>query len=488
MPDILLTHSYHLADDPKQLRKMQPYAPLGTLYAAAALRDAGHTIHVLDSTLRDPRTTLASMLHRHAPRIVVIYEDDFNFLSKMCLLTMRELAFSIARTASEYGAVVVAHGSDATDTAAEYLRAGANFVLTGEAEATLPALCHRILAHEPVSDVPGVLWIDAQGKMIRSTEDRPRNTKWALSSPPAREFIDIEPYRRSWKAAHGRFSANIVASRGCPYSCNWCAKPISGSRFQLRSADAVAKEMRELKTLYGAQHIWFSDDIFGLQRSWLRDFACAVRKHDARLPYKIQARADLINEEAATLLADSGCSEVWMGVESGSQRVLDAMDKRLRVSHVFEATQHLRSRGISACYFLQLGYPGEGWPEILETLALVRQAKPDDIGVSISYPLPGTVFHERVEAEIAAKRNWAHSDDLCAMFSGAYSNDFYRSVRDALHAEVASSPNRVQNDLWHDLELREPFARRISESPKPSIQTPREFLPLSSVLSARGVA
>lgn len=496
MTDVLLTHSYHLANDQKQLRKMQPYAPLGTLYAATALQEAGLTLRVFDSTLLNPQEHLRAVLNESSPKIVVIYEDDFNFLSKMCLLSMRETAKEIARQAKLADAIVIAHGSDETDFAAEYLRGGVDYILTGEAEEVLVELCRHLLAGSDPRATPGLVWQDpASGEICRSGLAKVRNGDWAAMPSPARRLIDMEPYRQAWTNAHGYFSANVVASRGCPYSCNWCAKPISGNRYQVRAAQDVALELKELKDVYGVQHVWFSDDIFALNRRWLRDFAHYVEAHRANIPYKIQARADLITDEVATMLATSGCAEVWMGVESGSQKVLDAMDKHLRISDVLASTERLQQRGIKACFFLQLGYPGEGWSELMETVELVRKARPDDIGVSISYPLPGTLFYERIQAELAPKRNWQDSDDLCVIFSGAYSDKLYRMVRDALHEEVRGWNSSVDNEqavasLWSHITELEPSERRhpTQSSNLPQRQTRNEhFVPLR-MLTAKGGA
>lgn len=495
MIEVLLTHSYHLANDEKQLRKMQPYAPLGTLYAASALQEAGISLRVFDTTLLNPSEELEAILQETAPKIVVIYEDDFNFLSKMCLLAMRQTAQQIAHLGKAAGAIIVAHGSDETDFAEEYFKAGVDFILTGEAEEVLALLCRRLLANEDPSSIPSLIWRNQGNHAIsRSGATRVRNSDWPAMTGPARMFIDMAPYRQAWKEAHGYFSANIVASRGCPYSCNWCAKPISGNRYQVRAAEEIAQEMLELKQMHGVEHIWFSDDIFGLNRRWLRDFAQSVHRHQAKLPYKIQARADLITDEVATLLASSGCQEVWMGVESGSQRVLDAMDKHLQVADVLNATAYLQSCGIKACFFLQLGYPGEGWAELVETVELVRKARPDDIGVSISYPLPGTPFYERVRSELSAKRNWKDSDDLCVMFSGAYSDRFYRMIRDALHEEVRSWHGKPERNgsidaPWDRIEELEPSERQQTEhtfsKPLQLHGHQANFLPLQ-MLTAKG--
>jgi radical SAM superfamily enzyme YgiQ (UPF0313 family) len=259
---------------------------------------------------------------------------------------------------------------------------------------------------------------------------------------------------------------NAVASRGCPYRCNWCAKPISGDRFHVRPAEAVAEEMLRLKADYGVEHIWFGDDVFALSHRWAEQLADEVEKRNCAVPFKIQSRADLMTEATVQALRRAGCAEVWMGVESGSQKILDAMDKGLRVSEVVDARRRLKDAGIQACYFLQFGYPGETWREIQQTIALVRLTHPHDIGVSVSYPLPNTKFYEKVQAELGHKRNWTDSDDLSAMFTAEYSDTFYHAVRDALHAEVDSWRNQVARDqvasLWQRVTELEPISRNPS--------------------------
>jgi radical SAM superfamily enzyme YgiQ (UPF0313 family) len=235
----------------------------------------------------------------------------------------------------------------------------------------------------------------------------------------------------------------------------------------VRTPDAVAEEIVELRDTYGAEHLWFGDDVFALDHRWATQFACEVEERRCALPFKVQSRADLMSAETVDSLRRSGCVEVWMGVESGSQRILDAMDKGLQVENVVAATERLRAAGIRACYFLQFGYPGEGWKEVQQTVSLVRATRPDDIGVSVSYPLPNTRFYERVQAELGRKRNWTDSDDLSVMFRAAYTNGFYLALRDALHAEVnswhstiptASDSSRIA-ELWRKVDELEPLTR-----------------------------
>jgi anaerobic magnesium-protoporphyrin IX monomethyl ester cyclase len=468
--DVLLTHSYHLPYDRKQVRKMQPYPPLGTLYAAALLRERGLSVAMFDSMLHEPEPGFREALRIHRPKIVAIYEDDFNFLTKMCLTRMRELAWEMIRSARESGARVVVHGSDASDHAAEYLRHGCEYVLDGEAEYTLLHVVQALRNGSDASQIAGVKWLkdSASQDAIGCCEKRPAGHGAALPLP-ARDLIDLSVYRDAWKQAHGFFSMNLIASRGCPFRCNWCAKPIFGDSYQLRPARTVAQEMRLLRDEYDAEHLWFADDIFALNRHWVQEFAAAVEELSCAIPFKVQARADLLTGETARALKRAGCAEVWMGVESGSQKVLDAMDKGLRVEEVVAARHHLKQEGILACYFLQLGYPGEGWEEIQKTISLVRETRPDDIGVSFSYPLPNTRFYARVREQLGAKRNWSDSEDLCVMFKGAYTDLFYRAVRDALHEEVESwhfpmrhgAEQKAVQEKWRAVETLEPVSRNL---------------------------
>jgi anaerobic magnesium-protoporphyrin IX monomethyl ester cyclase len=252
--------------------------------------------------------------------------------------------------------------------------------------------------------------------------------------PPARDLIDAEAYREAWRS-QGRVSMNLVTSRGCPFHCNWCAKPIWGQRYSVRSPQDVVDEIRTLRGL-GAEHLWFMDDIFGLKPGWLGEFAEAVEAAGLRTPFKCLSRADLLLRSGEIeALARAGCETVWLGAESGSQAVLDAMEKGTTVDQVREATRRLKDADIEVAFFLQFGYPGETWEDIQRTLRLVRDCEPDDVGVSVSYPLPGTPFFERVRDRIRGRSNWVDSADLAMLYDGPYPTSFYHLLHARLHAE-----------------------------------------------------
>ena len=363
---------------------------------------------------------------------MVVCEDGFNFLSKMCLGRRRELACDMARHANALGIPSAAYGPDPSDHAGPYLRAGFDYVLLGEVESILLDLVRGL----PIREIAGIAFRERDTGEIQYTPQRPLSTGLNDLPVAAWDLIDVKKYRDAWIAKHGFFSLNMISSRGCPFHCNWCAKPAYGNTYRVRNADLVAQEMQHLKRAFNPDHLWFADDIFALSNRWTLDFADAVERYGARIPFKMQSRCDLMTRSTVEALRRAGCQEVWMGAESGSQRILSAMEKDQRVEKIYEARRNLARHQIKACYFLQFGYPGESWPEIEATIRMVRETRPDDIGVSVSYPLPGTKFFNIVSAQMNGKSNWRESGDLAMMFRGAFSSDFYRALAEALHLEV----------------------------------------------------
>ncbi len=489
---------------------MKPYPPLATLLAAALLRERGHDIAFFDAMLAADVDAFTAALERERPAVVGILEDNFNFLTKMCTLRMREATLAMVRAAHERGCRVAVNGSDAVDRPEIYLEAGADAVILGEAERAFAEVAERWLASgDALGDVAGlalpaaravpparrggagsgrsdhtgdaaarsgrlpVLALNGAGaggaSGVRRTPARTAEQDLDALPFPAWDLVDVEAYRTAWTRAHGRLSWNVVTSRGCPYGCNWCAKPVFGRRYSQRSPASVAEELARLRREVAPDHVWFADDIFGLTPAWIEAFGEEVRRRGARIPFMIQSRVNLMRPAAVAALAAAGAEEVWMGVESGSQAVLDAMEKGSTVQQARDATRTLKAHGVRACWFIQLGYPGEGWPEIVQTRDLLREERPDDVGVSVAYPLPGTRFHERVAEELGVKRNWADTDDLAMLFHGTYTTPFYRRVRTLLHDEARADgpPRAVLDARWSRLAAEEarhrsPRATRVA--------------------------
>jgi anaerobic magnesium-protoporphyrin IX monomethyl ester cyclase len=458
---ILIAHSFFLKRDPKQFERSKPYAPLATLIAAAILRDRGHQVALFDATFEESADSFEATLDRIDPSIVLLVEDNFNYLTKMCTENRRCDALQMIAAAHRRGCRVAANGPDASDHPKLYLDAGAEVVLVGEGEFGVADVVAAFRGTgEPLERTTGLILLDDAGQVRYTT---PRRQERDLDSLPfpAWDLADADAYRRVWTKARGYFSWNVAASRGCPYSCNWCAKPTFGRRYSQRSPAYVAEEMRLLKATVAPDHIWFVDDIFGMTEHWIAEFAREVVRRGAVIPFMMQSRTSLIHARVAEALQAAGAEEVWLGIESGSQRILDAMDKGTLVEAARTSTRMLKNQAIRVGWFLQLGYPSEEWEDIILTRDLVHDEAPDDIGVSVSYPLPGTVFYERVAADLGARRNWRDTDDLAMLFQGTYDTAFYRMVRDALHADAAA--RSVDQAGWNDLARRAATHR----SPKP---------------------
>jgi anaerobic magnesium-protoporphyrin IX monomethyl ester cyclase len=433
---VLFGQSYFLRFDPKLWQAMQPYPPLGSLYAASYLRSRGYDVVLFDAMLAESETEWATAIESEKPHYAVLFEDNFNYLSKMCLLRMREAAWRMIAMAKQRGCTVILCGADASDHAADYLIYGADYVLLGEGEVTLGELMDSLTrrTRQALKDILGLAY-KSSGKPCLNAR-RPDIHDLDALPFPAWDLVDVERYRSIWMERQGYFSMNIVTTRGCPFHCNWCAKPIWGQRYNSRSPENVVAEMRWLKEVYHPDHLAFVDDIFGLKPGWISLFAELVNEEGARIPFKCLNRVDLLLRPGEVdALAQAGAQTVWVGAESGSQKILDAMDKGTQVDQIYNARQLLKKASIQAGFFLQFGYPGETRADIEATIRMVRKCAPDDIGFSVSYPLPGTKFYAAVRDQLGKKQNWRDSDDLAMLYHGSFSTAFYRQLHRVVHKE-----------------------------------------------------
>ncbi len=433
MNNILFTHSYFLRFDPKQWALGQPYPPLGTLYAASLMRKNGYRVSLFDTMFVSDPDEVQEQLEKHQPDFFVVYDDGFNYLTKMCLTNMREAAFSMCKQAKAKGCKVIVCSSDSTDRYEKYLAEGADFVIIGEGEQTLLELAGAI--RDGVTDysaIQGLAYVK-DGKFIK-TLGRPVMKDLDVLPLPAWDLVDIQQYKDSWLKNTGYFSLNMSTTRGCPFKCNWCAKPIYGNRYNSRSPQNVVQEIKLLKEWFGIDHLWFCDDIFGLKPGWVEEFSRLMQREKLKIRFKIQSRADLlIEDDLVKALAASGCENAWIGAESGSQKILDAMDKGTTVEQIHQSTHLMKKYGIKPSFFIQFGYLGEVKEDIELTIKMINQLLPFEIGISVSYPLPGTIFYDKVKADLKSKTNWTDSDEMALMFSNTFPPSYYKQLHRYVH-------------------------------------------------------
>ncbi len=433
---VLFASSYFLSLDPRSCQKQSPYPPLGTLYAATAFLHQGYTVSVFDSMIR-PFKEFKPFFIQENPDVFVLYDDEFNYLTKMCLSRMRDAALNLIKLAATQHLPIFVYTSDAMDYPEPFLKAGATAVIQREGEAALQDILLSLkkgLWEKNKYSIPGITFFS--GQALYRTLTRELITDLDPLPPPQYELCDIPSYQKIWKKHKRPFSLNISTSRGCVYRCNWCAKPLFGKSYRCHSPQRVASEFIRLKKTYGAESLWITDDIFGLKKGWLTELASLCSSLSIQMPYTCLTRADLLlREHDCQNLKTTGCSQVWIGAESGSQRVLNKMEKGITVEQIRHSRQKAMEHGIKIGYFIQFGYLEETWEDICHTRRLIRETLPEGLGISVSYPLPGTSFYEKVKGQLKKKTHWNHSKDLAMLYYGHYSPFFYRILHAMTHHE-----------------------------------------------------
>jgi radical SAM superfamily enzyme YgiQ (UPF0313 family) len=426
MAELLLTHGYFLYEDPKELQIMKPYAPLGILYLCSHLRKQGFDVDVFDTTFSS-REALFEHLRIEAPSVVGIYAN----------LMTRGNVVEILKVAHEAGWKTIVGGPEPGAYALEYLQAGADFVVFGEGELTMQELLEafRAGATDSCADIPGLAYLDANGNM-HETPQRAQIADLDRQPWPARHAIDISRYVKTWRDAHGKGSVNFITARGCPYKCRWCSHQVFGQTHRRRDPLLVVDEVEWLLQTYSPDMVWVSDDVFTINHKWIRDYAAEMRRRGLRIPFECISRADRLNAEMLDLLAELGCFRVWIGSESGSQRILDAMERGVKVEQVQQAVALTRERGIESGMFLMWGYEGEELDDIEATIKHVSISKPDIFFTTVSYPIKGTPYYQKVSDRLVQLKPWGVSSDREIKIKGRHSRTFYSYADKLLRDEV----------------------------------------------------
>ncbi len=438
-PDITLVHPLFICKDPVEEKLMTPYFPLGLMYLAAVLRDHGYTVDLFDCTFREDYREFEAYMREVRPPVVGITS----------LITIRRHALILADIAHRYGATVILGGPDPTGLPDRYLfyRSGGEFpvdmVVYDEGELTLLDVMRYLHApgetFQRLEDIPG-LRLRGEDGQVHATAPRPLIPNLDALPFPARDLVDMEAYRQAWRKAHGYWALSIINTRGCPYACTWCQKAVFGRTYRSRSAANAAEEMKHIKEVYAPDMLRVVDDITGVNRKWVLQWRDEVLRRDAAIPFECLTRVNLATEEMLSALRDIGCVKIYFGAESGSQKVLNAMKKGIRVEHIYQATERCKRLGIRTYFFMMVGYPGEEWEDLRLSVKLLRETLPDEFSTTIAYPLPGTEFYEQVRDRLMFESEWQLDWDYTAenrlLFRrDKYNTRFYRWVIRWFHKE-----------------------------------------------------
>ena len=430
--DILLTHGYFLREDAHELQVMKPYPPLGILYVSAFLKVRGFAVGVCDTTFKT-RSDFSALLHRERPPVVGIYGT---LMTKFAVLQMM-------REARAVGAHVILGGPEPANYAEEYIRCGADVIVFGEGEAAVAELLPRLAAQGPnrLEGISGIAYRCEDGKIGR-TPARPMIGDLDTLPEPDREAVDLEQYISTWRVHHGAGPASLISSRGCPYHCAWCSRSVFGQSHRRCSPARTADEVQHIVARYRPDQLWYADDVFTIHHAWLFAYAAELKQRGLRLPFECISRADRLNEEVIRCLAAMGCFRLWLGSESGSQRILDAMQRGVKVEEIRAMTKALRRHGIQTGLFIMLGYEGEEIADLEATVDLLQASAPDVFLTTVAYPVKDTAYYEQVRSRLRPEAAWELQTDRDLTVLGRRSRRFYSYATRWMVASAALAQGR----------------------------------------------
>jgi radical SAM superfamily enzyme YgiQ (UPF0313 family) len=432
MSDLLLTHGYFLFEDEKEMQIMRPYPTLGLLYVSAWLRRAGFDVEIFDSTFSS-RSQLFERLAQ-GPGVIGIYTN----------LMTRRVVLDIAAEAKRHGWTVVLGGPESANYPAEYLAAGGDVVVIGEGETTMEELLPALAANGPhrLHGVTGTVFRDEAGVLITNPE-REKIANLDSIPWPDRTRIDQARYVDVWREKHGMGSVNLITARGCPYKCNWCSHAVFGYTHRRRTYLDCANELEHIMETWRPDQVWYSDDVFTIHHGWLFDYAKELKRRNVRVPFETISRADrMMKDEVLETLAQMGCYRIWIGSESGSQRILDAMERGVKVEQVIWAAQAARRYGIQVGMFLMWGYPGEQIEDIAATVDLVKKCQPEIHLTTVAYPIKNTGYFKKASDLVVLDKTWAAATDRDHRIRGRHSRAYYKHADLWLNNEVEGA--RIQ--------------------------------------------
>lgn len=432
---------------------MKPYPPLGILYISSHLRKKGFQVEVFDSTFGS-REQLFEMLRRGPPSVLGVYAN----------LMTRSNVLGILRTAKQCGWQTVAGGPEPSAYIPQYLDAGADVIVIGEGELTIEELLQVLPtgSQESLHRVDGIAFRSSDGTVVKT---KPREQLRDIDAQPwpDREAIDVGQYVGTWRKHHGMGSVSLITARGCPYHCRWCSHEVFGKTHRRRKPASVADELEWLIERYQPDMAWMADDVFTIHPGWLSQYSVELKRRQLRLPFECISRADRLNARVVETLAEMGCFRVWIGSESGSQRVLDAMQRGVTVEQVRTAVTLCRANGIQTGMFLMWGYEGEELEDIEATVQHVKQTNPDIFFTTVAYPIKGTPYFSEVAERVEALKPWNVSSDREVRVRGRHSRRFYGFADRLLRSEVEIERMQAKSDLdltaFHKLQSEAALAR-----------------------------
>ena len=434
---IILSHGYFLKEDPRELEIMKPYVPLGILYISAWLEKNGFENDVYDSTFSSFEKFCENLLTKK-PQLLCLYT---NLMTKLNILKIIDFVKNEPLLSNTK---IILGGPEVRNHDEAFLNYGAHIIVVGEGEQTMLDIClHFIDGQFNISEIESICYKE-DGKIIR-TKERSKIRSIDELPFPNRHKVDLQKYFDAWKSKHGTSSISLSTMRGCPYTCNWCSRAVYGQSYRRRSPKLVVDEIIDVQKNYQFDSIWFVDDVFTISHKWLAEFNHEINSRQVKINFECITRADRLTDEALLMLKESGCVRVWIGTESGSQKIIDAMDRRVDVKQVRRMLIAAKKMGIQTGTFIMVGYPGENIEDIEETIKHLTESDPDLYTITIAYPIKGTQLYNQTESNFINQQPWHNSTDRQIDFKRTHHKKFYEMAIRLIYNEVKLHKLKKEN-------------------------------------------
>jgi anaerobic magnesium-protoporphyrin IX monomethyl ester cyclase len=368
--------------------------PLGLGYLAAALKKRGYEVELVDCTFMG-KDQAARQICNSTAEVVGFYS----------MFSMKKTTLQLAQAVrdSRGGDCLLVAGGPLPSWAPESFLGVFDAVAVGEGEETMVELVDCVARDAEPSGVKGLVLRD--GKRMVETGKRGFVADLDGLAFPARELFDNNAYKKYYQQSFGYTTTSMMTSRGCPFSCDFCSRPIFGTNLRTRSAQNIAQEVEQVKAL-GYERIWFADDCFTANRSHLLDVCREIYQRHLDVGWECLSRVDTMDEEVARKMMRAGCIRVFFGIESGNDSVLATMNKKITVSQAKRAVSAARAGGLQVGAFFIVGYPGETDRTVLDTVRFASSLPLDYLSFTLPYPIPGTPLYERVKHKGVAIVDW----------------------------------------------------------------------------------
>lgn len=373
----------------------QPYIPLGLAYLAAVLEENGHEVNVIDCP------ALEMNQEKLKTRLASFKPDLIGITSMTPTIQSATLSAQIAKEACP-DATVVLGGPHATFMDKQILteKKAVDIIVRGEGEQTLLELTQNVY-NLNLNGIEGITFRSNNGQILR-TPNRPLIQKLDDLPRPAYKYFPLEKYR-----LFGKRILPIITSRGCPSQCSFCTTSrIFGKTFRARSPKNVADELEWLRDIHGADAFSFYDDTFTLNKKRTLEICEEIKNREIGLPWDCQTRVNQVSKEILSKMTEANCQQVFFGVESGCQKILDAVKKGTSIEQNERAIKLAKDAGLFVAVSVMVGYPGETPDMLKQTIDFIRKTEPDDAYICVATPYPGTDLRNLIE-----DMGWSMSND-----------------------------------------------------------------------------